>query len=128
MTAISGSITGVSLLAAPNRGIGALKAYEVTVDLGVYAGGADTLEIPLVGATIDAATKNGKTSTLNSAVPIGPGYNTTGGAVYMNGASVAAMAISTDSLTGELCDSTIGNEVDSTASTGHRLCVTVTEA
>jgi hypothetical protein len=128
MTAISGTITGVSLIGAATRGLGALKTYKVTCDLGAYAASSDTLEIPLVGATIDAATKSGKTSTLYAATAMGPGYNTTGGAVYMNGASVAALAISTDSLTGELCDSTISNEVNSTASTGHELVVVVSEA
>jgi hypothetical protein len=128
MAAISGSITGVSLLHGNTKGLGALKTYAVTLDLGAYAASSDTLEIPLVGATIDASTKSGKTSTLYSAVCLEPGINTTGGAVYCNGASVAAMAISTDSLTGELCDSTISNEVNSTASKGHIIAVTVSEA
>lgn len=126
MAVASGTITGVSELRAKlNAG---RKAYLLTVDFGSYTGAADTASIAAVGATILAHTRNGKTVTLQGAVPIAAGYDTNAQAVYFTGTSVQAATVSSDSLTGQLSDVDGTELTSSTASKGCEICVIVKEA
>lgn len=128
MGVIAPTMTGCTLLHGNSRGQGGLKTYLCTFSVPAYTS-SDTITISDVGATIATRTGNGKTNTLYCAMPVEPGIDTNGQACYLNGASVAAMTISSDTLTGELCDSTIGNILtSSTAAQGCMLAITVTES
>lgn len=124
MATIAGTITGVTLLRAKD----ARKAYLVTVDFAAYTGASDDATITGVGAAIAARTRNGKTNTLRSASCIGAGRDTAAQAVHFQGASVAALTVSSDALTGELKTAAGVELTSSTASTGVELCVTVDES
>ena len=126
MATITGTITGVSeIRAAANGG---RKAYTVTADFAAYTGASDTAALATVGATIAARTRNGKTLTLRGAVPVAPGYDTAAQAVFMTGASVQALTVSSDSLTGNLSGLDGTELTSSTACKGVELCVIVDEA
>ena len=126
MAVIAGTITGVSeLRAKENTG---RKAYLLTVDFATYTGSTDTISIAAVGATILAHTRNGRTVTLRGAIPVAAGYDTANQAVYATGASVQALTVSSDALTGHL-GVAAGTEVTAaTASKGVEICVIVDEA
>lgn len=131
MSAIAGTITGVTLLRAKDdlpAVTPARKAYLLTVDFGVYTGSTDTASIAAVGATILAHTRNGKTVTLRGCIPIAPGYDTAAQAVYFTGLSVLAGTVSTDALTGQLSAADGTELTSSTACKGVEICVIVDES
>lgn len=126
MATIAGTITGVSLLRS-KEGSGR-KAYLLTCDFAAYTGASDDASLAGVGAAILAKTRNGKTVTLRGAVPIAPGKDTNAQDVYFTGATVQALTVSSDSLTGNL-SAAAGTELTSaTASKGVEICVIVDEA
>lgn len=128
MGTINGSITGVSLLAASANGAGARKAYLVTADFPAYTGSGDTATITGVGAAIAAATRNGKTNTLRGAICVAPGLDTNAQAVYCGGASVQAMTVSSDDLTGNLTVAAGTEITTTTAATGVTIVAVVDES
>lgn len=115
MATINGTIKGVSLLHGNVNGVGARKAYLLSCDFAAYTGSGDTATITGVGAAIATATKNGKTNTLRGGICVGPGADTAAQAVYCGGASVQALTVSTDDLTGNL---TVAAGTEITATTG----------
>ena len=124
MSAINGTITGVSLI----RANGARKSYLITCDFAAYTGASDTATVTGIGAAIAAHTRNGKTNTLRAVAPLGAGYDTNAQAVYFTGASVQAATISSDDATGHLAVAA-GTEVSSaTASKGVEICAIVDES
>lgn len=126
MATISGTITGVAALRSKESN--GRKAYLVTANFGAYTGAADSAALTGVGAAILAKTRNGKTVTLRGAVPMAAGYDTGNQAVYFTGASVQALTVSSDDLTGNLSNAAGTELTSSTASTGVELCVIVDEA
>ena len=128
MATINGTIKGVSLVQGNVNGSGARKAYLLSCDFAAYTGAADTATITGVGAAIATATKNGKTNTLRGGICVGPGMDTAAQAVYCGGASVQALTVSSDDLTGNLTVAA-GTEITSTtASTGVQVLVVVDES
>lgn len=129
MATINGTIKGVSLLSGNVNGLGTRKAYLLSCDFPAYTGSADTATITGVGAAIVAATKNGKAiARVVGGICVGPGADTAGQAVYCGGASVQAMTVSTDDLTGNLTIAA-GTEITSTtASSGVQVAVVVDES
>ncbi len=115
MATINGVIRGVSHVQGNVNGAGARKSYLLSCEFPAYTGSADTATITGVGAAIATSTKNGKTNTLRGAICVGPGVDTAAQAVYCGGASVQAMTVSTDDLTGNL---TVAAGTEITATTG----------
>lgn len=129
MATVNGSIKGVSLLYPNVTGLGTRKHYLLSCEFGAYTGSGDTATITGVGAAIAAATKNGKTNTLRGGVCVGAGYDTVNQAVYCGGASVQALTVSTDDLTGNLTIAA-GTEITATTgvTSGVQVAVTVDES
>lgn len=125
MSAINGTITGVTLLRAKDD----QKTYLVTCDFAAYTGASDTATVTGLGAAIAAKTRNGKTNTLKGVVCIGAGKDTAGTSAYFTGTSVWAATISSDDATGHLAV-VAGTEISSTSgkTTGVELAVTVVES
>jgi len=123
MTVISGTIRSISLQSKAFRGAGTTtrdrtEVYLVTADFGAYTGSGDTAALALVGAAINARVRDGKTRTLIWGAPALCGADADNQAVNFCGASVAALTISTDDFTGELCDvNTVSTEVTATSGT-----------
>ena len=129
MSTITATKRGATCLSKSFRGAGTLEVWLLECDLAAYTGSSDDLAIAAVGAFIDSLARDGKTSTLVWGTPAHAGVDTNAQAVYACGASVAALAISTDDLTGELCSAMPSTEVSSaTASTGIGIMVGVTRA
>lgn len=128
MSTITGTKRSGTCIAKSFRGAGTLEVWLLSVDFAAYAG-ADTLAIAGLGAFIDTLARDGKTSTLQWAAPAHAGVDTTGQAVYAAGASAAALTVSSDDVSGELCSALPSTEVTSaTASTGVGVLVGVTRA
>lgn len=115
MSTINGTIKGVSLVQGNVNGVGARRAYLLSCEFPAYTGSGDTATITGVGAAISTATKTGKTLTLRGGICVGAGADTAAQAVYCGGASVQAMTVSSDDLTGNL---TIAAGTEITATTG----------
>ena len=128
MATINGTIKGVSLVQGNVNGVGARKAYLLSCDFAAYTGSGDTATITGVGAAIASATKNGKTNTLRGGICVGPGADTAAQAVYCGGASVQALTVSSDDLTGNLTVAA-GTEITATtACSGVQVLVVVDES
>jgi len=132
MAEIDGTIRGVTLVHAPFAGAGTVSARDarevwlLTADFAAYTASSDTAAIEDVGATISARCRDGKTRTVEWAAPAFGGQDSTPQAVYMLGASIDALAVSTDKVTGELTDND-GTEVDTSGVThGVGVLVSVT--
>lgn len=121
MATITGTIRGVNLKSRANQGAGTttrdhLEVWEVTADFAAYTGSSDDAALALVSATISDRARDGKTRTLLWAAPAYCGADANNQAVNFTGASVAALTISTDSLTGELSSvDTVSTEVTATS-------------
>jgi len=136
MSTIAGTITSLSLMHKSYSGSGtttrdAMETWMVLADFAAYTGSSDTASLAAVGAAISAQCRDGKTRTLISAQPAMAGSDANNQAVTFNGTSVAALTISTDDLTGELCTlNTVSTEVTATSGTtsgvGTAVCVAVT--
>lgn len=136
MATITGTIRGISLVNRSWSGSGTTtrdltEVWLVTADFAAYTGSSDDAALATVSASITARARDGRTRTLFWAGPCVAGADANNQAVNFCGASVAALTISSDSLTGELCTvNTISTEVTATSGTtagvGILVAVTVT--
>lgn len=126
MALITGSIRGVTQLHTPAM-LGR-KAYLVTANFGANVGGTDTCTLTGVGAAIAGRTRNGRTVTVRTASPAGPGKDSNNLDVYMVGAAgTQNVTVAGDNLTGILGTAAAATQT-STACTGVQLIVCVDEA
>lgn len=126
MALITGTIRGVTQLNSPAM-LGR-KAYLVTADFGANVGGTDTCTLTGVGAAIAGRTRNGRTVTLRTASPAGPGKDANSLDVYMVGAAANQnVVVSGDNLTGILGNALAATQ-SSAACKGVQLIVCVDEA
>jgi hypothetical protein len=95
------TIRGLQCLGRTFAGFGSREAWLLTCDFPAYTAAADTARILLCGASIDATARDGKTSTLRAGTCVQAGYDGTL-AVYPTGASVQALTVSSDTLSGQL--------------------------
>lgn len=123
MATISGTIRGINLLHRAEKGAGTTtrdmtEVWEVSADFGAYTGSADTAALAAVGAAITARARDGRTRVLKWGAPMYSGADNNNQAIDFCGASVAALTISTDDFTGELCDvNTVSTEATATSGT-----------
>lgn len=121
MPTINGTIRGLTLVNKAFSGSGTTtrdktEVWMLTADFAAYTGAADDAALLLVSAEISARARDGRTRTLFWAGPCMAGADANNQAVNFCGTSVAALTISSDSLTGELCSvNTISTEVTSTS-------------
>lgn len=121
MATITGTIRGINLLSRAEKGAGTTvrdmtEVWEVSADFGAYTGSSDDAALALVSASISAAARDGRTRVLKWGAPLKSGADANNQAVDFCGGSVAALTISSDSLTGELCSvNTISTEVTATS-------------
>ncbi len=103
MAVVTGTVTSINLIAASPSGRGNRKTYAIGASWSdAFTGSADTVALEAVGASIAAATKNGKTVTLRSCCGGQPGLTDAGADVYAGG----SLAVSSDDLTFDLVTST----------------------
>jgi hypothetical protein len=136
MATIHGTIRGCNLLHRAEKGAGTTvrdltELWELSVDFAAYTGSTDDADILLVTTEINARARDGKTRTLKWAGPLYSGADANNQAVDLCGASIAALAISSETLSGELCSvNTISTEVTATSGVtkgvGVAVCVSVT--
>ena len=122
MATVSGTVTGIQLLTA-GTGLGARKVYEVSASFTVYTASADSAQITGIQDRIEEFTKSGKTLTLVSAMPGGPGVNTAGVAVY----AITPVTNTSGTLAFEL-GSDASTEADTAACAGVKMLCTVDES
>ncbi len=121
MATITGTIRGCTLVNKAFSGSGTTtrdktEVWMLTADFAAYTGSTDDAALALVSAEINARVRDGRTRTLFWAGPCMAGADANNQAVNFCGASVAALTIASDSLTGELCTvNTISTEVTSTS-------------
>lgn len=121
MATIAGTIRTVNLLHRAEKGAGTstrdmTEVWEVSADFAAYTGSADTASLAAVGAAISARVRDGRTRTLKWGAPMYSGADANNQAVDFCGTSVAALTISTDDFTGELCDvNTVSTELTATS-------------
>jgi hypothetical protein len=121
MATITGTIRGCTNVSKAIQGAGTTvkdltEVWLLTADFAAYTGSADDAALALVSATISARARDGRTRVLKWAAPAFSGADANNQAVDFCGASVAALTISSDSLTGELCSvNTISTEVTATS-------------
>jgi hypothetical protein len=121
MSTIAGTIRGINLLHRAEKGAGTTtrdqtEVWEVSADFAAYTGSGDDASLAAVGAAISARARDGKTRTLKGALPMYSGADANNQAVDFCGTAVAALTISTDDLTGELCAvNTVSTEVTATS-------------
>ena len=124
MATASGTVQGVSLYSKAFSQTGTVTARDrrevwlVTADFPAYTGSTDTAQILAVGAAISARANDGRTRTIAWAGPAFAGGDTANQSVFFTGASVNALTVSGDNLTGNLSDSTGTELTSSTASLG----------
>lgn len=87
MSTLSGSILGISLVGAPDNGIGARKIYEIACSFTQTFTAGDVAQLVSVDTAVKNATGNGKTFTpVATAVGPGlsfrPGSDSSGTAIY----------------------------------------------
>ncbi len=120
MSTITGTLKSASLVSKANQGAGTttrdkLEVWELTYDFAAYTGSTDDATVTGVPAAINAKARDGKTRTLLWGAPAFCGADTANQPVNFCGASVAALTISTNDFTGELCSvNTVSTEVTST--------------
>lgn len=123
MATISGTIRSASCVSKAFSGAGTttrdrMEVWLVTADFAAYTGSADTAALAAVGAAITSRVGDGATRTLLWGAPAFCGADANNQPVNFCGASVAALTISTDDFTGELCDiNTVSTEVTATSGT-----------
>jgi hypothetical protein len=123
MATIAGTIRGITLVSKAFQAAGTTtkdltEVWLVTADFAAYSGSADTASLAAVGAAISARARDGKTRVLKWGAPAFSGADTANQAVDFCGTSVAALTISTDDFTGELCDiNTVSTEITTTTAT-----------
>lgn len=121
MATIAGTIRSINLKCKADQGAGTttrdrLEVWEVSADFAAYTGSADDASLAAVGAAISARARDGATRTLLWGASSGCGADANNQAVAFCGTSVAALTISTDDFTGELCTvNTVSTEVTATS-------------
>lgn len=121
MATITGTIRSATLVNKDFQGAGTTvhsmtEVWLLTADFAAYTGASDDAALALVSATLSSQARDGRTRTLFWAGPAIAGADANHQAVNFCGASVAALTISSDSLTGELCSvNTISTEVTATS-------------
>lgn len=116
MATISGTIRGLQCMSRSFSGYGSREVWLLTADFGAYTGASDTAQITGVGAAINATARDGKTTTLLWGATAFPGADSNAQLVFPAGASVQAMTVSSDDLTGNLAN-TSGTELTSSTAT-----------
>lgn len=124
MSAIAGTITGVSQVLKGNSGYGGTsvpsrETWLLTLSFPAYTGSSDTATVAGVIAAINSHCRDGKTRTFISALPAGAGYDAAspGQAVYLcgTGTNQAILTVSADAAAGQLSDK---GATELTATTG----------
>jgi hypothetical protein len=121
MSTIAGTIRSASLQSKAMEGAGTttrdrMEVWLVTADFAAYTGSTDDASLAAVGAAISARARDGATRTLLWGAPAFCGADANNQAVNFCGTSVAALTISTDDFTGELCTvNTVSTEVTATS-------------
>jgi hypothetical protein len=136
MSTITGTIRGCDLISKAFQGAGTTtrdmtEVWLVTSDFAAYTGSTDDATLATVSASISARARDGRTRTLKWGAPAFGGADANNQSVDFCGTAVAALTISSDSLTGELCSvNTVSTEVTATSGTtygvGTLVCVSVT--
>lgn len=128
MATITGTKTGATCLhKESHKGTGTRETWLLTASFAAYTASSDDATITGVGAYIDDICRDNKTSTLRGAIPIAAMDNGSGTGVYFTGATVQALTVSSDALTGELNNAAL-TETDSAAATGCAIAVIVDRA
>lgn len=110
MSAIAGTITGVSQILKGNSGWGGTstpsrETWLLTLSFAAYTGSSDTASVAAVIATINAHARDGKTRTFIAALPAGAGVDGASQAVYLCGPAAQVIAsLSSDAAAGNLAD------------------------
>src|SRR5260221_1310248 len=95
-----------------------MEVWEVEIDFAAYTGSTADASVAAVGAAITARARDGATRTLLWGATSKTGADANNQAVAFCGTAVAALTISTDDFTGELCTlNTVSTEVTSTSGT-----------
>jgi hypothetical protein len=121
MATISGTIRGCTLVSKDYQGGGTTtralqEVWLITADFAAYTGASDDATITAVPTAINSAVRDGRTRTLLWGAPAIAGTDTNNQAVNFCGASVAALTISTNDFTGELCSiNAVSTEVTTTS-------------
>jgi len=120
MATIHGTIRGCNLLHRAEKQAGTTtrditEVWELSVDFAAYTGSTDDADVLLVTTEINARARDGRTRTLKWGAPMYSGADTANQAVDLCGTTVAALAITSETLAGELCSvNTVSTEVTST--------------
>jgi hypothetical protein len=121
MATIHGTIRGCNLLHRAEKQAGTTvrditEVWELSVDFAAYTGSTDDADVLLVTAEINARARDGRTRTLKWGAPLYSGVDANNQAVDLCGTAVAALAITSDTLAGELCSiNTVSTEVTATS-------------
>lgn len=121
MATIAGTIRSCSLQSKAMEGAGTstrdrMEVWLVTADFAAYTGASDDASLTGVGAAISARARDGATRTILWGAPAYCGADANNQAVNFCGTAAAALTVSTDDLTGELCTvNTVSTEVTSTS-------------
>jgi hypothetical protein len=136
MATINGIIRSCNLLRRAEKGAGTsvrdqTEVWEISADFAPYTGAADDAAILLVTSEVNARARDGKTRTLKWAAPLFAGADANNQAVDLCGASIAALAVSGETISGELCSvNTVSTEVTATSGVtkgvGVAVCFAVT--
>jgi hypothetical protein len=131
MATITGTIRTCTNVSKAIQGAGTstrdmTEVWLLTADFAAYTGSSDDAALATVAATISARARDGRTRTLKWGAPAYSGADANNQAVDFCGASVAALTISSDSLTGELCSvNTVSTEVTATSGTTYGVGILV---
>lgn len=121
MGTITGTLRGCDLVSKAMQGAGTttrdgLEVWLLTYDFAAYTGSTDDATVTGVPAAINARVRDGRTRTLLWGAPAFCGADANNQPVNLCGTSVAALTISTNDFTGELCSvNTVSTEVTSTS-------------
>ncbi len=123
MGTITATKRGCDLVSKAMQGAGTtvrdgLEVWLLTMDFAAYTGSGDDATVTAVPAYINAQARDGKTRTLAWGAPAFCGADANNQAVNFCGTAVAALTISTNDFTGELCSiNTVSTEVTATSGT-----------
>lgn len=121
MATITGTYRSATNLSKANQGAGTttrdgLEVWLLTYDFAAYTGSSDDATVTGVPTVINSQVRDGKTRTLLWGAPAYCGADANNQPVNFCGASVAALTVSTNDFTGELCTvNTVSTEVTATS-------------
>lgn len=121
MATITGTLRSASLQSKAFSGSGTttrdlMEVWLLTYDFAAYTGSTDDATVTGVPAAINASMRDGKTRTLLWGAPAFCGGDANNQPVNLCGTAVAALTISTNDFTGELCAvNTVSTEVTATS-------------